>query len=218
MKETLPPLEDLRRGFAALSATAAPRGDCPAPEAIWDALRGESPTDSAATVVEHTSRCYACAEVWRLDFEFSGRKLPSVVSGTRAPAFKVWVGLAAAAVLLVAAGIGIMMMPRGSQPVVTRSGEETAITSLVPETAPLPRGACTLRWSSPSAQARYTLRVGTEDLSPIASGQNLDHPEYTVPEKNLEKLLPGATIVWRVEADLPDGRHIASPAFRNKVE
>lgn len=219
MKEPAPSLEDLRRGFEALSETSAPRLDCPEAGAIWDALRVETSSRDVESVVEHIARCFACAEAWRLGVETAGRPRLPVVSRAPAAGFRMWAGLAAAAVVVLGAGLGvILIMPRGTPPVVMRAGAEAAITSLVPETTPLPRGACHLRWSSPSAQARYTLRVGLEDLSPVAFAQNLDRPEYTIPAKSLEKVPPGAILVWRVEADLPDGRHLASPAFMNRVE
>jgi hypothetical protein len=120
-------------------------------------------------------------------------------------------------VLLLTAGL-VVILRRGAPPVVMRAGEEVAIRSLVPESAPLPREACVLRWSEPAGGARYTVRVGTDDLSPIALGENLDQTEYRVQAKDLEKVPPGAVIVWRVEAVLPDGRRIASPGFRNRLE
>jgi hypothetical protein len=110
------------------------------------------------------------------------------------------------------------MLRRGQPPVVMRAGEEIAIRSLVPESAPLPREACVLKWSEPAGGARYTVRVGTEDLSPVARAENLDRAEYTVPAKDLERIPPASVLVWRVEAVLPDGRRIASPGFRNRLE
>jgi len=225
MNENRPSLEDLRAAFTSLSANAAPGPDCPAPDSIWEALRGGMSARSTAVIVEHTSRCHACAEAWRLGREFAGQKRAdagAVARATafpfRAPAYGVWAGLAAAALLLIVVGIGVVMPPPGQQPEVTRAGEEKTIQSLVEGSAPLLRDACVLKWSAPAAEARYTLRVGTQDLTPIASLQNLERPEYQVPIKNLEKLPPGATIVWRVEAILPDGRRIASQAFMNRIE
>jgi hypothetical protein len=225
MNEDRPPLEDLRAAFASLSANAAPGPDCPVPDSIWEALRGGMSARSTAVIVEHTSRCHACAEAWRLGHELAGQRRADEGAvararalAFRAPAFGVWASLAAAALLLILVGIGIVMPPKGQQPIVTRAGEEKTIQSLVEGTAPLRRDACVLKWSAPAAGTRYTLRVGTQDLTPIASVRGLEQPEYQVPQKKLDRLPPGATIVWRVEADLPDGRHVASQAFMNKIE
>lgn len=225
MNENRPSLEDLRAAFASLSANATPGPDCPVPESIWEALRGGMSSRSTAVIVEHTARCHACAEAWRLGREFAGQRRADTGAPARtmtfpfrAPAFGVWAGLAAAALLLIVVGIGIVMPPKGQQPIVMRAGEGKTIQSLVEEAASLPRDACVLKWSAPAAGARYTLRVGTQDLTPIASVQGLERLEYRVPMKNLESLPSGATIVWRVEAYLPDGRHVASQAFMNKIE
>jgi hypothetical protein len=222
MRETSLPSEELRQAFAALSASAVAGPDCPSPDAIWEAVRGEASASAAATVVEHTSRCFVCAEAWRLGHEFAGQILPELAAGSsarafRAPMFGIWASLAAAALLVVAA-IGLMLPGRLHQPIVTRAGEESVIVSLVPETTPLPRDAFLLRWSKLADNARYSIRVGTEDLTSIAFQQNLLQPEYQVPSKSLEEIPPGATIIWRVEADLPDGRHMASATFKNKLE
>jgi hypothetical protein len=208
--------EDLKAAFASLSESAIGGPDCPSPEAIWECATGGGSPDRASAVVDHTSRCFACAEAWRLARAFGARTIPEPGSAGSPPAWT-WTALAAA-VVVVAAGIGVVALRRGAPPVVMRAGEEVAIRSLVPESAPLPREACVLRWSEPAAGARYTVRVGSEDLSPIALRENLDRTEYRVQAKDLEKMPPGSAIVWRVEAVLPDGRRIASPGFRNRLE
>ncbi len=223
MNEDRPPLEALRAALALLSANAAPGPDCPVPDSIWEALRGGMSARSTVAIVEHTSRCHACAEAWRLGHELAGQRRAETsevarATAFRAPAFGVWASLAAAALLLIAVGIGVVIPPPGQHPDVTRASPEGTIRSLVEATAPLPRDACVLKWSAEAAGTRYTLRVGTQDLTPIASVQRLEQPEYQVPESSLETLPPGATIVWRVEATLPDGRRIASQAFMNKIE
>ena len=218
-----PPLpEDLRDTFAALSLSAVPRPDCPAPEAIWEAATGAAPAASAAAVVEHTSGCFACAEAWRLARAVADTAIAAPGSTGSAPssgAFggRTWI-LLAAAVVTVTAGLGVLTLRRSEAPVVMRAGEEVAIRSLVDESTPLARAHCVLKWSEPAPGARYTVRVGTEDLAPVAHVADLDRAEYTVPAQDLEKLPAGSVLVWRVEAVLPDGRRIDSPGFRNRLE
>lgn len=214
--------EDLGSAFASLSVSAVAGPDCPPPEAIWDAVTGAASPVRAAEIVEHTSRCFACAEAWRLARELGAR--PVAGSGAL-PARRGflgagpgrWTALAAMAVL--AAGLGFfVVLRRAAPPIVMRAGEEAAIHSLVPESTPLSREDCILRWSAPAAGARYTVRVGTEDLSPVALVERLELAEYSIPAKDLEKIPSGSVIVWQVEAVLPDGRRVASPGFRNRLE
>ncbi|HET8945564.1 MAG TPA: hypothetical protein VFQ07_01160 [Candidatus Polarisedimenticolia bacterium] len=211
--------EDLKAVFASLSESAAGGPDCPPAGEIWEAATGALTGGRASAVVEHTSRCFACAEAWRLAREFGARSVPEggAASGPafRVPAAGTWAALAAAVIVI--AGLGVVMFRRNEPAPVMRAGDEVAIRSLVPETTPLPREACLLKWSEPAPGARYTVRVGSEDLSAIALAQNLDKAEYKVEAKDLEKLPPGSKIVWRVEATLPDGRRIASPAFANRL-
>lgn len=214
--------EDLEAAFASLSESAVSGPDCPTPGEIWETARGGESPVRASAVVDHTSRCFACAEAWRLAREISGRRIPEPGSAgstptSRVPGLRTWTALTAAAVV-VTAGLGVLMYRRSTPPFVMRAGEEVAIHSLVPESAPLPREGCVLRWSKAADGARYTVRVGTEDLAPIALAENLDQPEYTVQIKDLEKVPPGSAFVWRVEAVLPDGRRLASPGFRNRLE
>jgi hypothetical protein len=207
--------EDLRATFASLSESAVGGPECPSPEEIWESATGGGDRVRASTVVDHTSRCFACAESWRLARAFSGQPISSPAAGN--PGRRTWTALIAAVVVL-SGGIGVVMLRRGVPPDAMRAGEEVTIRSLVPESSPLPREACVLRWSEPIGGARYTVRVGTEDLSAIALAENLDRAEYRVLEKDLEMIPSGSAIVWRVEAVLPDGRRIASPGFRNRVE
>jgi len=222
MSRTPGPPEDLRAAFASLSESSVSGPECPSPEEIWDAAAGGESPARVSAVVDHTSGCFACAEAWRLAREFGGQSKmapgsPGSTPAARVPGRRAWTALAAAVVVL-SAGIGVVVLRRGAPSVVTRAGEEVEIRSLVPESAPLPRETCILKWSQPGDGARYTVRVGTEDLSPIALAEHLDQPEYRLTATDLEKIPPGAAIVWRVEAVLPDGRHIASPGFRNRLE
>jgi len=225
--------EDLKAAFASLSESAVSGPDCPAPGEIWDCATGRGPGARASAIVDHTSRCFACAEAWRLARELSASSTAAPGSEGAAPASRAagagakpaglkrsglgrWTALAAMVTLLAAAGV--VLFRRTAPPDVMRAGDEVVIRSLVPESEPLRKAACVLKWSEPVAGARYTVRVGAEDLSPIALAENLERAEYTLEPKALEKLPPGSAIVWRVEAVLPDGRRIASPGFRNRLE
>ena len=221
MSQAPRPPDDLTAAFASLSVSATGGPDCPSPEAIWEAVAGAASPAGAATVVDHTSRCFACAEAWRLALELGARTLTEPGSAGTAPASRVpgiptWTALAA--VLVLASGLGVVMLRRAAPPEVMRAGEEATVRSLVPESTPLSREECVLRWSEPAAGALYTVRIGTEDLSHVAFAERLERAEYTIPAKGLEKIPSGSAIVWQVEAVLPDGRRIVSPGFRNRLE
>jgi len=209
--------EELRRRFASLSEQAVPGDSCPTPEAIWDALRGEASSAQTESIVMHTAECPACAEAWRLGREFAGQSGAAAREPVRRWPGR-WTILALAASLVIVAGIAIQRIMWSPAPIPTRSAAELTIRSLLGESEALHRQACRLRWSEAGPQARYVVRVGGADLSMIDTSPSLDKPEYVVPEKSLEKIPPGATIVWRVEASLPDGRKMASPAFKNVIE
>lgn len=207
--------------FALLSEEARGGEDCPAPGAIWECSRGEAAPAEVRRVVIHTSSCSGCAELWRLAREMAGgpRAAPAAPRAPRARPR--WIGLAAAAAVLLAAGAAIRLLTepaRTDLPVLREGeGEDAAIRSLVPESEPLPRAAVFLKWTDLGQGARYNVLVGTEDLTVLASPKGLASAEYAVPVETLEGLPPGAAILWRVEAVFPDGRRLASPTFRVRV-
>jgi len=61
----------LREAFSALSERARPREDCPEPDHLWAAVRGELPARVRRELVNHISTCAACAEAWRLARELA---------------------------------------------------------------------------------------------------------------------------------------------------
>lgn len=214
-------LDDARRRFAALSERATPGDHCPPPEEIWDAVSGAATAERIAAIVAHTAGCAACAEAWRLGHELIRSGAPLSMPGAprqTSPTYRRPLALALAATVLLVAGAGIVRTLRQPPPVAMRAGEDTVILSLVPETAALHRGSATLRWSDAGEGARYSVRVATSDLTAVAAAEGLDRPRFTIPQKDLDDLPPSTTIVWRVEAVFPDGRRIASPAFKNAVE
>jgi hypothetical protein len=214
-------LEDARQHFAALSERAIPGAGCPPPEEIWDAVKGVASAQETESIVSHTAACPSCAEAWRLGHDLIRSGAPLSMPGAPrqgARMFRRTLALALAAAVLLVAGAGIVRTLLQPSPVAMRAGEDAVIISLVPETAALHRGSATLRWSDAGEGARYSVRVGTSDLTAVAGAEGLDQPRYTIPPESLEHLPAGASLVWRVEAVFPDGRRIASPAFKNAVE
>ena len=228
MNEPTPEVSKLRERFRAAAAEADRSTDCPGAERIWDALHGGLPPEDRRTIIDHTARCPACAEAWRLAREIGGGAAPAAVHATAGQAgvgpvhgtgWRRWVPLAAAAALVVVVGLVLRQGPvRDEQPPQYRTGDEAALRSLLPEETPLPRSACLLRWSDGPEGARYNVEVATADLEVIARARGLEQPEFTVPADRLADLPPGTKLLWRVEATLPDGRMIATPTFFARLE
>jgi hypothetical protein len=227
MNEPTSEIVKLRERFHAAAGEADRPADCPAAGRIWDALHGGLSPEERRTIVDHTARCPACAEAWRLARDIGGTAPVAEqaeaghagVGPVHGVGWRRWVPLAAAAALVVVVGLLLRQGPiRDDQPPQYRTGEELAIHSLLPDGAPLPRSACLLRWSAGPEGARYDIEVATADLEVIVRARGLERAEFTVPADRLADLPPGAELLWRVEAMLPDGRRITTPTFICRVE
>lgn len=208
-------LESLRKAFASLSEDVQPGPGCPLAERLWQAARSELPPEDARPLVQHTVECPACAEAWRLAQGLS----PLAPPMPEAPPARRWSGgwlsLAAAAAVVITAILAVPLGPRRSPEY--RAGEGEGIRSLVPETRPLPRDQIVLRWSA-LADARYDVRVTTEDLAAVAEALGLAAPEYLVPPAALAGLPSGTRLLWQVEAVSPGGARRRSPTFLVRLE
>jgi hypothetical protein len=204
-----------RRAWTSLAETAAPRSDCPDPDRLWSACRGERSPEETRALVDHTAVCPTCAESWRLARELSAvapaplRDVPVAAGRSRRAWWGGLGGLAAATAAVVLAAVSL----RGPGEVVYRDRPALTIRSLTREGRPVPRGLCVLRWTRGPAGTRYDVQVATEDLVAIARGRGLEVAWFQVPESALGALPAGSRLLWRVDATLPDGRRVASPTF-----
>jgi hypothetical protein len=219
--------ERLREAFAADCGAPRPT-ECPPPEQIWRAARGELGTREVRGVVEHVAACGECAEAWRLaralgDEAGEEGVEPAPAAGGR-PILRPgpWAAAAAAVLALFAAGLWWSGRPgeaRRPEPApVYRQGTEVAIRSEVPADRALPRDHAELAWSGAPDGSIYDVTVSTEDLRTLEQADDLEEARYTIPEKAFESLSPGDKVLWRVEAHLPDGRTVASPTFVTAIE
>ncbi|MBP7149725.1 MAG: zf-HC2 domain-containing protein [Acidobacteria bacterium] len=215
--------ETLRRAFAA-GGGAAPAGECPAPEAIFDAVHGGLPPEERRAVVEHVTGCAACAADWQLAASPGEDTAGAPRGAVRGP----WSALlplarfALPVAAVVAIAFGLYVAYRVRQPVAPvaelRADEHATIRTLLDPARALPRGRALLRWTAAGENARYSIEVATEDLRPVTSAHGLEATEYLVPAEALAAVPPGGTIAWKVEARLPDGRRVSSTGFLNRVE
>jgi anti-sigma factor RsiW len=220
MKREEGELARMRRAFGSLSHAPEPAA-CPPPEKIWEAVRGELPAAQSRAIVEHMAACPSCAEDWRLAVAM---QKPATTSNVISAAERFSVGrrmrnwgLAAAAVLALAV-FGVQWAEQTKvEP--TYRGDGVTIQSLVDERQSLPRQQFLLRWSAPETPgATYDVEVSTEDLRVIATGDDLREPRFLVPAHALAGLPPGARLMWKVDAELPQGGHVTSTTFFTIIE
>jgi hypothetical protein len=210
--------EKLRQAFAALDEQQHV-GECPGPETIWDAVHARLSADEASGVVDHIAVCPSCAADWRIAMRSDQRDVAgSVVAMKPRRTSLRWTALATAATVIMAALLVTVFRYRDADVPVYRTGDEARIESLVPEDQALSRDGAVLRWSPVGEDALYSVEVGTLGLVPLASAHDLSAAEFTVPPEALHSVAAGESIVWQVEATLPDGRHVASEAFISRIE
>jgi putative zinc finger protein len=210
-------LETLRRAFAAEGPPAGVAGeDCPQPERIWAAVRGELPDAERDALLDHVAVCSACAEDWRLAAELARVRQAGgaeVVQLRRPWARQVryLVPAAAAALLLVVVGVAVEDRREERQLIAMRGEEQGAIRPLVG--GALPRERFLLRWEGPEG-VLYDVRVTTDDLlQEVATARHLERRELLVPAAKLAGLASGNKLFWHVTAVRPDGEAVSSETF-----
>lgn len=210
--------ERLRDAFTLPRDRAPASSDCPSDEEIWEAGRGELPRGRIDSVLEHLGGCPACSESFRIARALEGERAAAQRVGSGPP--RAWLGLAAAAVLIV--GL-IWLFPRVAEgpgvPVDEfRAAASVEVRSAIDAGAVLSREAFVLRWTGPPAGTLYTVELATEQLELIHRASEIDGTEYRVPPAVLDGLAPGTKLLWRVDAVLPDASRLSSTVFRATVE
>ena len=206
-----PAPDRLQTAFAALDENLRAEG-CPDPASIWDAVHARLNPSRIRQVIEHTAGCPSCASDWRVAMR---SVTPSTAGGSRG-----WPRVAAVAAILLAGFVFGVSRFGDSAPAtpVYRTNIESAILSLLPPDESISRGEAVLRWSELGAGALYDVEVGTLELTPLAAARDLEGTEFVIPARALEPVADGESIVWQVEATLPDGRHVTSEAFISRLE
>jgi hypothetical protein len=216
----------LHAAFASLAGTApeAAPGSCPAPERIYDAVRGKLPPGELREVVEHLADCPACAEAWRLAAAFEEEAGAAVPATMAARPFPRLVAVAASVlVALLAVGVWWTAYRAPEQAPVYRAAGESEIVSLLPPGEALDRSAPVLRWqvAPPGAPdgTTYDVLVTTyPDLVAVADASELEEARWELPAEALADLPAGTELAWTVEATTPEGRRFTSPTFVTPLE
>ena len=189
----------------------------PLSEAETDALaellasRGAPPESVETWVDDRRSE-----ELLRLYPEIE-RTVEQTLAVRRTARLRPWMAVAAALVLL---AITLPWLLRDTEPPSPqmRTQQTAAIVTPIERGAALDRAAFNLVWEGAPDGSLYALELATGDLRVIHRVSALDEALYRVPVEVFEELHAGETVLWRVEATLPDGSSVASPTFRVRLE
>ena len=222
MTETRSPDERLADAFRAIAdSSAAPVADSDR-ERIWLAVSGVLPVEERRALVELMGTSPAHAEAWRVAHEMwraSQGTAAETLDTPNALNTRWWTApwLSAAAVLLVGTTIGLISLREPQAGDQFRSSPAYVVQSRVPDASALPRDAFRLQWAAGPEGSRYRVRVTTDDLRVLATAADLAVPEFSVAEPLLSALPAGATVLWQVDAYLPDGERVTSRTFVTQV-
>ncbi|AMY09085.1 hypothetical protein LuPra_02296 [Luteitalea pratensis] len=212
-------LADVFRAIEDSSAVAVSDSDR---ERIWLAISGELPPEERRALVDQMATTPAYAEAWRVAHEMWRASQGTAAEAADTPVRhypRRWTApwVAAAAVLLVGTTIGLVSLREQQSVDKFRSSPGYVIESRVPDAGALPREAFRLQWAAGPEGSRYRVRVTTEDLVVLATAADLAAAEFSVAATQLSELPPGTTVLWQVDAYLPDGERVTSRTFVTHV-
>jgi hypothetical protein len=213
--------ERLREALAEEAEATGGGSDCPDAERIWLSAQSELEPAENKQILLHVASCAACSLAWRVAQDLGpGTAGAQPASGMRRGGPRLWIGLAAAAVLVAAIGLGVVFRPGPTETpgTVYRTQEDTWLRSALEEGAALPREDFVLVWEEGPEGTLYDVLVTTASLDPLAQGAGLKVAEYRVPPEALAALPSGSTVLWQVTARLRDGRRVESESFFARVE
>lgn len=212
-----------RRALLESADGALPTSNCPRPERLWAASRGELSPEQVHSLLDHVAECALCSRALGLARQLGAQleeNLPIETGAASEARRSTWYLPAAAAL---AATLAIIAGVRWYQPRVPGGSEfrEPAAyqpMSLIDEAEPLSRDHCLLRWSAGPEGTRYSVEVADEDFRVVAAARDLETEEFLVPAGALEGLPSGARLFWRVEAHMIIGTREKSVTYTHRLE
>jgi hypothetical protein len=212
--------ERLREAFQSLSETSRETSSPEELDEIWRAVSGELPAPERQELVDRMASNPSLAEAWRVAHEV-WKASPQQTRGTASRARRMWTQsrLAAAAVLLLTAAVGVLFqLSRPPAEDTFRDPGRYVVEPLVQPDTTLARDAFRLRWTPGPPDSRYHVRVTTEDLRVLATGSDLAEPAFVLERDTLAGVAPGARVLWQVDVTLPDGETVSSDTFVVRVQ
>ena len=155
--------EDLRAGYSA--GTRAPRRvhgpDCPGPDVLLAALRGEGTEDERVRILDHALQCDACRPELALLHSVSTEGASSAPSGRVPFAWRRFVPVAAAASIALVSLVVLKQFFNAEN--VMRGGTNDVELIAPPDNATLAATSANFVWHSVPGAIRYTLEITTPD-------------------------------------------------------
>lgn len=204
--------DELRAAYASrLAEPATAHGpECPGPDALLAAVRGEGPELERLRVLDHALRCPACRPELALLHATSGGGVRAPRMAVRGPRWRRIVPLALAATLVLAA-IGVRQWHHERETVWRGGGTGDPALAAPVGGSDAPAGVVTFAWHPVAGALWYTLEVSTPDGANAFTARTVD----TVLVAPLGAVAHGEYRWWvRVHLDDGSDRRSESRALR----
>lgn len=202
--------EKLSRAWTARDQSSA-HEQHPGAEELYEAASGNLARERRLEIIDHVAKCAECTQAWKIALEVGARE--AKVSVAQRP----WRFAMAASVILAVGLVTYLVVPFDQGTPQYRD----AVDPVAPVTAigsTLPRDQFVLRWSAGAAGTTYLVRLSTADLASLLVKSDITATELQVPSSVLANVKAGEELLWQVEAQLPDGRRVASQTYVVRVE
>jgi hypothetical protein len=209
--------DELRAAYVGrLEKAPTRRGpECPPPEALLSALRGEGAEVERLRVLDHALQCSACRPELALLHGVAGSDASAAggsAAGSRGPRLDLrrFFPLAAAASVVLALGVYAIGRRGGD---VVRAGGSDGATLIAPAVGQaVPAGAIVFAWHPVPGALRYTVEVSAAEGELLFSAESAD----TLLTAQLANVRPGRHHWW-VRAHMEDGSERRSAASELEV-
>lgn len=209
--------EELRQAYRSyvMDKTPESRRECPTPEALLDAFSPKASLELKDTLIDHLSRCSSCAREFELiresltqaealseSFNRIYGKKPDPSSGSPGfrPFFRQAWAYALAAVILISAGAGFLLIRNARARLEGRGGARPGSqlmrpVGLVDGSAPL-----IFKWAPVEGIKYYVVEISNESLLPVWRSPRVLAASLSLPPAIQAGLLEGRRYYWFVQS------------------